>query len=407
MKLKDWDTKSRRITLHPYLAGKTREEKCLLVADIVGSFAKEDWTRDDIELVRRLYKKCGGGTEIQTKVISEKFFTLLYNENRCTYRKFCFFGRSPKCFSVHIDCALESRFCTLCSANFHDKPGACLHCRLTKPKTAKKHLSKYLEVAQAEVWTRPGFKEARVELIRKKYNVDNVFQLDWVKEKSMRTIIERFGENPRKAIQEIICATNMELYDAPYMLQLEWVREKGRDTMEEKYGERFAMRVKKFFDKAFSKSRHIYSGILQGKKYKVQGKSAIHMLKHLVKKHGAENVESEFSTDYPDYAFSEMRTFPDFYLGDLDTFIECKSWWTFMGRTGNHKRQFSEGSISANKEKARIANKSGNKVIWAIHYHDKKAKKHSFFQLPRYWYKLSDEAVRELVNNFILNNQQE
>jgi hypothetical protein len=73
----------------------------------------------------------------------------------------------------------------------------------------------------------------------KEYGVENVFQLDTIKEKIKETNLEKYGvENPAKCeeIQNKIKETNLEKYGVEYGLQNREVKEKTKETNLEKYG---------------------------------------------------------------------------------------------------------------------------------------------------------------------------
>ena len=73
----------------------------------------------------------------------------------------------------------------------------------------------------------------------KKYGVDNVFQLDGIKEKIKKTLKEKYGvENISQSqyIKDKKIETNLKKYKSNYPLSNEKIREKIKKTLKEKYG---------------------------------------------------------------------------------------------------------------------------------------------------------------------------
>ena len=77
------------------------------------------------------------------------------------------------------------------------------------------------------------------DMIIKKYGVDNVSQLDEVKEKKMETVFKHYGVyNPRQSleVQQTVENTNVQKYGVACTLQNEGIKEKSRKTCIERYG---------------------------------------------------------------------------------------------------------------------------------------------------------------------------
>ena len=82
-----------------------------------------------------------------------------------------------------------------------------------------------------------------------KYGVDNVFQLDNIKEKSKKTSIIKYGvEHPTKSnkIQESKRKTNIKIYGIDYPQKLDITKEKSRQTCLERYGVNNISKTKEF-----------------------------------------------------------------------------------------------------------------------------------------------------------------
>lgn len=75
--------------------------------------------------------------------------------------------------------------------------------------------------------------------VQSKYGVDNVFQLDSVKDKSKETCIEKYGVeyfSQSDVSKDRICKTNQEKYGVPYYIQSDEFRDKLKKSCIEKYG---------------------------------------------------------------------------------------------------------------------------------------------------------------------------
>jgi len=405
MKLDKWINKSRRITLHSACVGKSLIEKVEIIPKVVGRFNRNEWNKSDALYIKKLFCKLSA-SHVNMKSLSEVFFRELYN-NKILYRKFVFFGSNPRMlggFSRHVSAAIESRFCVICKEQFaYSKVCTCSNCGISHAKKVsdlkRAHISEKNKIA----WKDPkrDICGKRAAKLMASEGITNGMQRPASIEKRRVTLQRKYGDNWQEKILSKVRSTNRKKYGTDYLLSNSSIRAKGQETLKRVYGEAYAMQIPKFFLKAMSKSRHIYEITLEGRKYKVQGLSAMEVLKRLVAKYGAKDISTEFSEDFPDYAFSEMRTFPDFYIHSLDTFIECKSPWTFMGRGKTDIGGRGEGDLKTNRRKAQIACDSGNKVRWIIHI--KRKKQDAFLFLASNWYLEKPSSIRGCVNNFIQN----
>lgn len=184
--------------------------------------------------------------------------------------------------------------------------------------------------------------------------------------------------------------TNLKRRGTEYPMQSKEVQAKSKATCQEKYGVDNPLQSPDIRKRIEHSLFRTYTGKCGGKRFKVQGRYEIAVLRYLVDTYGAENVRTQYSEDYPKDTFSRLGTVPDFYIVSTGTYYECKSAWTFMGR-GLENKIVGEGELQANKRKARRSNKR-DVVRWIIH--DKKT---GNLVLPLDWFALSDTKLRTRV----------
>lgn len=200
--------------------------------------------------------------------------------------------------------------------------------------------------------------------------VDNPSKDKTVRAKADATMLSKYGAK-NASHSEILVSKRIETcmrnHGVPYSFNSEAVRDKARDTILTRYGVHNAMQHSDIAYKCLARARNNHTGTLQGKRFTVQGWSEVAMLKALVRKYGPTDIDSQFSDTYPKDIFELVKVLPDFYVHSLDTYVECKSTWTLMGRSGTHKRGLMEGNLTKNKTKAQVCFEAGFKVRWIIH----------------------------------------
>ena len=90
-----------------------------------------------------------------------------------------------------------------------------------------------------EVFCKKCSKIHHQKTVKEKYGVDNISQLQSVKDKKRKKSIEKYGTDTplqHPDIKKQIKKTNVEKYRVPYPTQNEQVKEKTRNTIIEKYG---------------------------------------------------------------------------------------------------------------------------------------------------------------------------
>lgn len=238
-------------------------------------------------------------------------------------------------------------------------------------------------------WWTPENKKARRSLHKERYGVDHPMQLKEIADKAKATKIDRYGDNFSKVIDAKRQKTNLERYGQNTPFKVAACREKSGDTLEARLGVRHQMQHQETLQRTLEKARSIRDVKVGRKVYRVQGSSEAAMVPFLLTK--TRKVLTQFHKKYPKSAFADLGMFPDFYLPEHEVFVECKSWWTFMGRGFEHLSGC-EGDLEFNRAKAK---KAGETCRWIIH-----AKK-NFVVLPADWFNWSPKKIRTFVQPFI------
>lgn len=116
----------------------------------------------------------------------------------------------------------------------------CLNCNVEF--TCRRSRNKILCSSKCQIeWNKKSTKQYdnTINAIKEKYGVDNVFQLDFIKEKIKKTNLEKYGvDNPGKSevIKEKIKKTSLKKYGVDSPLKSNSVKDKIKSTNQNKYG---------------------------------------------------------------------------------------------------------------------------------------------------------------------------
>lgn len=160
----------------------------------------------------------------------------------------------------------------------------------------------------------------RVIATKKKYGVDNVFQLDNTKEKIKETNIIKFGvENPQqnKKIKEKTESTNLKKYGVKNPFQSEDIKKKIKETNLKNFGVEYPSQNQAIFHK-----RKI-TGVKINKLGKLTYQGSYEK-DFLLKYKDVLHVENGLSIKYK-YLDVDKIYHSDFYLPDFDLIVEIKS----------------------------------------------------------------------------------
>jgi len=114
----------------------------------------------------------------------------------------------------------------------------CFHCKIEKDIVYSDY-NKITSNGETNYYCSKCKQHKTKNTLQKKYGVDNVFQLEEIKEKIKETCLEKYGVThhlKNKEIQEIQKKTNKQKYGVEYLMQSEEIRGKSRETCLEKYG---------------------------------------------------------------------------------------------------------------------------------------------------------------------------
>lgn len=207
------------------------------------------------------------------------------------------------------------------------------------------------------------------ETFLKKYGVNNVFQLENIKDKIKETNLKKFGvEHPQqnKDIKKKTLKTNLKKYGSEYTFQSEEIKEKIKQANLERYGVEHPMESEEIKNKIKKTNLYRYGFEHPSKNNNVREKTK----KTCLKKYGVENTmqndkifekqlkscycnqnfkkikyrgsyELDFIKKYEyldimnyksiDYVFDNKKRkyFPDFYYEKKNLIIEIKSNYTY------------------------------------------------------------------------------
>lgn len=97
---------------------------------------------------------------------------------------------------------------------------------------------------------RPGqFNQQKInKTIKNKYGVDNVFQIDEIKDKIKKTVQGRYGVDyvtQSNMVKKKMLKTIKEKYGVNHIMHLDRIKEKQKNTMQERYGVNYASQIYK------------------------------------------------------------------------------------------------------------------------------------------------------------------
>ena len=170
-------------------------------------------------------------------------------------------------------------------------------------------------------------KQTTLKVVQEKYGVDNVFQLESVKEKSKQTAFEHYGTTniaQAKEVREKFKQTCLERYGVENVGGTLESREKAKATCLERYGvEEYAQTT--MFKQHMNEL--LQQGNIQKKRYATHKKN--NSFNTSSKEDKLFNILTQhFSTVYRNY--NNRTTYPfncDFYIEDIDYYIEYQGTW--------------------------------------------------------------------------------
>lgn len=202
----------------------------------------------------------------------------------------------------------------------------------------------------------------RVIATKKKYGVDNVFQLDNTKEKIKETNIIKFGvENPQqnKKIKEKTESTNLKKYGVKNPFQSEDIKKKMKKTNLKKYGVEFPSQSANIREKMENTSllNYGFKFPTQNLNHFIDRQKSSLIIKHMGDLYYQGSYEKDFLLKYKDVLHIENGLsikynhldvdkiyHSDFYLPDFDLVVEIKStyWYNIHLERCQEKAKFTK-----------------------------------------------------------------
>lgn len=164
----------------------------------------------------------------------------------------------------------------------------------------------------------PGKIKAKMEriadTIEKRYGVRNAFQSEALMEKSKQTCLERYGVEYASQSEEVkrkVVETNLERYGVPYSQYLDSVKERVIVTCMERYGTPHTTKQATYGNRKNFRDTP-YKSKQEQKVYEI--------------------LTERYQTVYTQYKDEDRYPFKcDFYILDIDTFLEINGFWTHGG----------------------------------------------------------------------------
>ena len=210
-----------------------------------------------------------------------------------------------------------------------------------------------------------------------KYGVESNLNIPEVKEKIKQTCLEKYGVEfaaQADAVKEKIKQTCLEKYGVEYILQSKEIREKSKQTCLEKYGVEFSAQADVVKEKIKQTCLKRY-GVPNGG----GSKQSLDKIANTKRKNHSfttskpeENLYKEIKSIYPSVIrqYKESR-YPyncDFYIPELDMFIELQGSWTHGKHPYNEKSN--QDQLILNKWKSRLLDNHGFYLtaikVWTI-----------------------------------------
>lgn len=232
-----------------------------------------------------------------------------------------------------------------------------------------------------------------------RYGVENGKQAECVKEKSRETCLEKYGvDNPAKSIEvkERMRKTNRKRYGVDWVPQNSQIRQKQLDSMISKYSVKYPYQAEEFVQKARDTcmTRYGADNIMRTqvgkehlketiqKKYGVDNPAKdknVQKKIHITKKHNGTYGKSEqedyicnilcerFSNILRQY-FSDDYPYPcDFYIPEIDLYIEFQGTWTHGKEPYNPENSEHQEILKFWQEKAKTSEFYQNAIkVWTI-----------------------------------------
>lgn len=228
--------------------------------------------------------------------------------------------------------------------------------------TIRRLLSKYKIHKSLE-----KIEEKSKQRIQQLYGVDNVFQLDWVKEKSKdsnkkkygtdfacqnkeikeqikKTTLEKYGKEYYTQTDEYmnrIQKTNQHKYGVEYVLSSPIIRNKIKQTCIERYGVEYISQLDSWKEKCQNtcEEKYNYKTYIGSKEYYTKKNDIVKKQYETKRKNGTfgKSKEEDNIFNILKMRFSEVKRqyksdkYPfacDFYIPEIDTYIEYQGFWT-------------------------------------------------------------------------------
>lgn len=225
------------------------------------------------------------------------------------------------------------------------------------------------------MWTDDSIREKFAETCIEHYGVVHPLSSPEVREKIKNTCLEKYGVNSpflNKQIRDKMRSTMLERYGAKTTLESEYLKDKVKKTCLKKYGVDNIAKSELVRERIISTNRELYGCDYPLENEEIRDKTrdsyarnvnlGLHFSNsaedkaYLALTKKFDNVIREYrSTDYP---FNS-----DFYIPEIDTYIELQLFWTHGGHPFDPNSEDDINSVNSLKNKIENGHKNYEQVL--------------------------------------------
>lgn len=228
----------------------------------------------------------------------------------------------------------------------------------------------------------------------KRYGYTSALASPELREKGRQTMLKKYGvehilQNPiikAKAVNSYKQKMLDPITKESIMLKRKLSRQKTDPTYGTKGRTKKTSQDRSMPKHAYGKT---YRFNVLGKIFECQSKTESNFVEWLVltKNYELNDIISQFDTEYNNFVFDKIKTFPDFYIKSKNVYIEVKSIYTLLvGLSDN-------STFTRNQEKAKRSITKDIIVRWVVGGSSKKYGKNHFVLLPKDWYVMTKTQV--------------
>lgn len=228
-----------------------------------------------------------------------------------------------------------------------------------------------------------------------RYGTKNPSQSSIIKQKIINSNENRSLEEKRKT-REKTMKTSLARYGTKHATQSAVIKQRIKEGIAKSRKNRKDLNIK------FKECKTKIVSIAK-KEYEVQSINEQKFAEWLIyqKNYSPNDLIGQYESEYNDFIYNSIKTFPDFWIKSKNIYIEVKSVFTFFNMYKTYGK-IEENALQYNRKKAELANQNGYITRWVIC--DKSINGNwRFLLLPQSWWTLPLDSLIQLVaaKNFI------